>query len=444
MKPEEALQFIKDNGISAINLKFNQLPGPSQHLVAPARELNAADDTAAGIFTKGISKNNLLLIPDPDTAVLDPVYEEPTLTMICDIVNPLTKKPSSKDTRYIARKAEQYLKATGLAEVCYFSPKAEFFIFDEAEWNNSKEESSVPKHLLKDGCSPLPPQSLTNDLGSEIVLATEKAGIQGEMHLQGTVSGKQVKINLKFGSLTQVADQITLYKYIVKNVARKQNKIATFMPKPLAGADGSSMHTQVSLWNNNTNLFYDPAGYALLSGNAKYFIGGLLKHAASLMAFCAPTTNSYRKLVPVDQAPVNLIYSQINSSAAIRIPAYSENFKSKWVEFMPADCSCNPYLAFSAMLLAGLDGIHNKIDPGNPVDQELHELPPRTAEKISRLPRTLQESLDALEKDHSFLFNGDVFTRDVIDEWIQTKRENEIAEVRTRPHPYEYDLYFDI
>ncbi|MFA5385759.1 MAG: type I glutamate--ammonia ligase [Eubacteriales bacterium] len=444
MKPEEALQYIKDNSISAIHLKFNQLPGPSQHLVVTARELNAADDTAGGIFTKGINKNNLLLIPDPDTAVLDPVCEEPTLTMICDLVDPLTKKPSPKDPRYIAKKAEQYLKATGLAEVCCFGPKAEFFIFDEAEWNNSKEEFSGPRPPLKDGYSQLPPQSLTNELGKEIMLATEKAGIKGEMHLRGTVSGKQAKVNLESGSLTQIADQITLYKYIVKNVARKQNKIATFMPKPLAGASGSSMHTQVSLWNNNINLFYDPAGYALLSRNAKYFIGGLLKHAASLMAFCAPTTNSYKKLVPVDQSPVNLIYSQINGSAAIRIPEHSENLKSKWVEFMPADCSCNPYLAFSAMLLAGLDGIHNKIDPGNPVDQELHELPPRTAEKISRLPRTLQESLEALEKDHSFLFCGDVFTRDVIDEWIQIKRENEIEEVRTRPHPYEYDLYFDI
>lgn len=433
MKPEEALQYIKDNSITAFHLKFNQISGQNQHLVAPAQERNAADNTAAGIFTNGIRKDNLLLIPDPDTAVLDPVCEEPTLTMICDIVDPLTKKPFPKDTRYIAKKAEQYLKATGLAEVCCFGPKVEYFIFDEAQWNNSK-----------DSFFPIPPQSLTNDLGREIMLATEKAGIKGEMRLHGTVSGKQAKVNMKFGSLTRVADQITLYKYIVKNVARKHNKLATFMPKPLAGAGGSSMHTQVSLWKNNINLFYDPSGYALLSRDAQYFIGGLLKHAASLMAFCAPTTNSYKKLVPVDQAPVNLIYSQINNSAAIRIPVYSEDLKSKWIEFMPADCSCNPYLAFSAMLLAGLDGIHNKIDPGNPVDQELHELSPRAAEKISRLPGTLQESLDALEKDHSFLFYGDVFTRDVVDEWIQIKRENEIAEIRTRPHPYEYDLYFDI
>jgi glutamine synthetase len=477
MKAEEVLRYIKENNIEIIDLKFNDLPGLWQHFSMPAEELTEMDDIVESIFVEGvgfdgssirgfqkINESDMILIPDSNTAVLDPVCAVPTLSMICDIYDPLTKKPYTRDPRYVAKKAEEYLKKSGIADIVYYGPEAEFFIFDdirfaqnqhfgyyyvdseEGAWNTGREEGPNLgyKPRYKEGYFPVPPHDSQQDLRSEIVLTMKKAGIKVEVHHHEVATGGQAEIDMKFGPLVNMGDKIMMYKYIVKNVARKHNKVATFMPKPVFGDNGSGMHTHVSLWKEGSNLFYDPAGYALLSQTALYFVGGLLKHAPSLMAFCAPTTNSYKRLVPGYEAPVNLVYSQRNRSAAIRIPVYSANPKSKRVEFRPPDGSCNPYLAFAAILMAGLDGIQNKIDPGGPVDKDIYELPPEEAKTIPQVPGSLEEALNALEKDYSFLLQGDVFTQDVIDVWIEYKRTKEIDEVRIRPHPYEFHLYFDI
>lgn len=477
MKPEEVLQYIKEHNIEIIDLKFNDLPGLWQHFSMPAEELTEMDDLLESIFGEGvgfdgssirgfqkINESDMILIPDPNTAVLDPICEVPTLSMICDIYDPITKKPYTRDPRYVAKKAEEYLKKSGIADTSYYGPEAEFFILDdvrfaqnqhygyyyvdskEGAWNTGTEENPNLgyKPRYKEGYFPVPPHDSQQDLRSEIVLTMKKAGIKVEVHHHEVATGGQAEIDMKFDSLVNMGDKIMMYKYIVKNVARKHNKVATFMPKPIFGDNGSGMHTHISLWKEGKNLFYDPAGYALLSRTALYFIGGLLKHAPALMAFCAPTTNSYKRLVPGYEAPVNLVYSQRNRSAAVRIPVYSPNPKSKRIEFRPPDCSCNPYLAFAAMLMAGLDGIENKIDPGAPVDKDIYELPPEEAKNIPQVPGSLEEAICALEKDHAFLLKGDVFTPDVIDVWIEYKRTKEIDEVRIRPHPYEFYLYFDI
>jgi glutamine synthetase len=311
---------------------------------------------------------------------------------------------------------------------------------------HGKEENPNLGYKLryKEGYFPVPPHDAHQDLRSEIVLTLKKTGVKVEVHHHEVATGGQAEIDMKFDSLVRMGDKIMLYKYIVKNVARKHNKEATFMPKPIFGDNGSGMHTHMSLWKDGKNLFYDTSGYALLSETALFFIGGLLKHAPALMAFCAPTTNSYKRLVPGFEAPVNLVYSQRNRSAAIRIPVYSPNPKSKRIEFRPPDCSCNPYLAFAAMLMAGLDGIENGIHPGSPVDKDIYELPPEEAANIPQVPGSLDEAINALEQDHDFLLKGGVFTQDVIDVWIEYKRIKEIDEVRIRPHPYEFYLYFDI
>jgi len=477
LKPEEILRFIKENNIEIIDLKFNDLPGLWQHFSMPAEELTEMDDLTDGIFAEGvgfdgssirgfqkINESDMILIPDPNTAVIDPVCEVPTLSMICDIYDPLTKKPYTRDPRYVAKKAEAYLRQTGIADTSYFGPEAEFFIFDdvrfaqnqhygyyfvdsvEGAWNTGKEEGPNLGYKLryKEGYFPVPPHDAYQDLRSEMILTMKKAGIKVEVHHHEVATGGQAEIDMKFDSLLNMGDKILMYKYIVKNVARKHKKVVTFMPKPVFSDNGSGMHTHISLWKDGKNLFYDPSGYALLSETALYFIGGLLKHAPALMAFCAPTTNSYKRLVPGYEAPVNLVYSQRNRSAAIRIPVYSPNPKSKRIEFRPPDGSCNPYLAFAAMLMAGVDGIQNKIHPGEPVDRDIYELPPEEAAKIPQVPGSLEEAISALEKDHDFLLKGDVFTQDVIDVWIEYKRTREIDEVRTRPHPYEFYLYFDI
>ncbi|MGQ9496945.1 MAG: type I glutamate--ammonia ligase [Desulfotomaculales bacterium] len=477
MKPEEILRFIKENNIEIIDLKFNDLPGLWQHFSMPAEELAELDDLTDGIFAEGvgfdgssirgfqkINESDMILIPDPNTAVIDPVCEVPTLSMICDIYDPLTKKPYTRDPRYVAKKAEAYLRQTGIADTSYFGPEAEFFIFDdvrfaqnqhygyyfvdsvEGAWNTGKEEGPNLGYKLryKEGYFPVPPHDAYQDLRSEMILAMRKAGIKVEVHHHEVATGGQAEIDMKFDSLLNMGDKILMYKYIVKNVARKHKKVVTFMPKPIFNDNGSGMHTHISLWKDGKNLFYDPSGYALLSETALYFIGGLLKHAPALMAFCAPTTNSYKRLVPGYEAPVNLVYSQRNRSAAIRIPVYSPNPKSKRIEFRPPDGSCNPYLAFAAMLMAGVDGIQNKIHPGEPVDRDIYELPPEEAAKIPQVPGSLEEAIGALEKDHDFLLKGDVFTQDVIDVWIEYKRTREIDEERTRPHPFEFYLYFDI
>ncbi len=477
MSPQDVIKMIKESGVQIVDLKFNDLPGLWQHFSMPVSELTEMDDLTDSIFVQGvgfdgssirgfqkIQESDMILIPDPSTAVVDPICEIPTLSLICDIYDPITKKPYTRDPRYIAKKAEQYLKESGIAETSYWGPEMEFFIFNdirfdqtencgyyfidsiEGEWNSGKEErpNLGYKPRYKEGYFPVPPHDSQQDLRSEIILTMIKTGIPVEVHHHEVATAGQAEIDMKFDTLVRMADKCMMYKYIVKNIARKHGMVATFMPKPLFGDNGSGMHTHQSLFRNGENIFFDPKGYALISQVAKYYIGGLLKHADALMAFCAPTTNSYKRLVPGYEAPVNLTYSQRNRSAAIRIPVYTENPKTKRIEFRPPDNSCNPYLAFSAMLMAGLDGIKNRIDPGEPMDKDTYHLTGKDKAKVKTVPGSLEESLEALEKDHKFLLEGDVFTQDVIDVWIEYKREREIDAVRLRPHPYEFYLYFDI
>jgi len=477
MEVEEVLRFVKENEVKIVDLKFNDLPGLWQHFSIPASELTEMDDLTNGIFKQGIGfdgssirgfqkiqESDMILIPDPDTAVIDPVLEVPTLSIICDIYDPITKKPYTRDPRYVAKKAEEYLRNTGIADKSYWGPEMEFFIFNdirfdqtencgyyfvdsiEGEWNSGREEKPNLgyKPRYKEGYFPVPPHDSLQDLRSNIILKMIEAGIPVEVHHHEVATAGQCEIDMKFDTLVRMADKCLMYKYIVKNVCRKNNMVATFMPKPLFGDNGSGMHTHQSLWKGEKNIFFDPKGYALISQTAKYYIGGLLKHAPALMAFCAPTTNSYKRLVPGYEAPVNLVYSKRNRSAAIRIPVYTENPKTKRIEFRPPDNSCNPYLAFAAMLMAGIDGIKNKIDPGEPLDKDTYHLDGEEAKKVLRIPGSLEESIEALEKDHEFLLEGDVFTKDVIEVWVEYKKEREIDAVRLRPHPYEFYLYFDI
>lgn len=470
-------RLIKENNIQIVDLKFNDLPGLWQHFSIPVSELYEIDDPVKSIWVEGIGfdgssirgfqkiqESDMILLPDPSTACVDPVCEIPTLSIICDIYDPLTKKPYTRDPRYVAKKAEEFLKSSGVADQSFWGPELEFFIFNdirfdqtenagyyfidsnEGEWNSGRDEKPNLgyKPRFKEGYFPVPPHDSLQDLRSEMILTMIKTGIPIEVHHHEVATGGQCEIDMKFDTLVRMADKCMMYKYIVKNVARKHNMVATFMPKPLFGDNGSGMHTHQSLWKNGQNIFFDKKGYALLSQTAKYYIGGLLKHAKSLMAFCAPTTNSYKRLVPGYEAPVNLVYSARNRSAAVRIPVYTENPKTKRIEFRPPDASSNPYLAFAAMLMAGLDGILNKIDPGEPVDKNIYELTEEELKKIPTVPKSLEEALDALEKDHEYLTRGGVFTEDLIETWLEYKRENECDPVRLRPHPYEFYLYFDI
>ncbi len=477
MTPHEVLKYVKDNDIKIVDLKFNDLPGLWQHFSMPSSELTEMDDLTKTIWIEGvgfdgssirgfqkIQESDMIMIPDPRTAILDPILGIPTLSIICDIYDPLTKQPYSRDPRYVARKAEEYLRSTGIADTSYWGPEAEFFVFNdirfdqtensgyyfidsvEGDWNTGRVENPNLgyKPRYKEGYFPVPPHDSMQDLRSEMVLTMINAGITIELHHHEVATAGQAEIDMKFDTLVTMADKLMLYKYIVKNVAKKHNMVATFMPKPIFGDNGSGMHCHQSLWGKGKNLFYDEKGYALLSQEAKWYIGGLLKHAASLMAFCAPTTNSYKRLVPGYEAPVNLAYSQRNRSAAIRIPMYTNNPRARRVEFRPPDPSCNPYLAFSAMLMAGLDGIENRIDPGEPLDRDIFDLTPEEAEGVATVPGSLEAALDALDRDHDYLLKGDVFTPDVIDVWLEYKRDREIDALRMRPHPYEFYLYFDI
>lgn len=470
-------RLIKENNIQIVDLKFNDLPGLWQHFSIPVSELYEIDDPVKSIWVEGIGfdgssirgfqkiqESDMILLPDPSTACVDPVCEIPTLSIICDIYDPLTKKPYTRDPRYVAKKAEEFLKSTGIADQSFWGPELEFFIFNdvrfdqtenagyyfidsnEGEWNSGRDEKPNLGYKLrfKEGYFPVPPHDSLQDLRSEIILTMIKTGIPIEVHHHEVATGGQCEIDMKFDTLVRMADKCMMYKYIVKNIARKNNMVATFMPKPLFGDNGSGMHTHQSLWKGDQNIFFDKNGYALLSQTAKYYIGGLLKHAKSLMAFCAPTTNSYKRLVPGYEAPVNLVYSARNRSAAVRIPVYTENPKTKRIEFRPPDGSSNPYLAFAAMLMAGLDGILNKIDPGEPVDKNIYELTEEELKKIPTVPKSLEEALDALEQDHEYLLRGGVFTEDLIETWLEYKREHECIPVRLRPHPYEFYLYFDI
>ncbi|MGD0114402.1 MAG: type I glutamate--ammonia ligase [Dehalococcoidia bacterium] len=477
MTPQEIEKFVKENNVKIVDLKFNDLPGLWQHFSIPASELTELDDLTKSIWVEGIGfdgssirgfqkiqESDMILIPDPESAKLDPICEATTLSLICDIYDPLTRKPYTRDPRYIAKKAGDYMRSLGVADESYWGPEAEFFIFDdvrfdqtentcfyyvdsvEGDWNTGREENPNLgyKPRYKEGYFPVPPHDSFQDLRSEMILTMIDAGLPVEVHHHEVATGGQAEIDLKFDKLLIMADRMMWYKYIVKNVARKHGRVATFMPKPLFGDNGSGMHTHQSLWKGGQNIFFDPNGYALISEAAKHYIGGLLKHSAALMALCAPTTNSYKRLVPGYEAPVNLIYSARNRSAAIRIPVYTDNPRTKRIEYRPPDNTCNPYLAFAAMLMAGLDGMENKIDPGSPLDKNTYDLSPEEAAKIQTVPGSLEEAIDALEKDHAFLLKGGVFTQDVIDVWIEYKREREIDQLRLRPHPYEYYMYFDV
>ena len=464
---------IKEKNIKIIDLKFNDLPGLWQHFSIPIHELD--EDYRKGIWVDGIGfdgssirgfqkiqESDMNLYLDTSTAVVDPACEVPTLSIICDIFDPMSRKPYSRDPRFIAKKAEAYLKTTGIATTSYWGPEAEFFVFDgirfdqtenegyyhidsiEGEWNSGRDEKPNLgyKPRFKEGYFPVPPHDSQQDLRSVMILKMIEAGIPVEKQHHEVATAGQAEIDIRYSTLVKTADNMMLYKYIVKNVARQHGKVATFMPKPLFGDNGSGMHTHQSLFNEDQPLFADKNGYAGISQLCKWYIGGLLKHAASILAFAAPTTNSYKRLVPGYEAPVNLVYSARNRSAACRIPMYTDHPRAKRIEFRPPDPSCNPYLAFSAMLMAGLDGIQNRINPGDPLDKNTYELGEDEKAKIATVPGSLEESLNALEKDHEYLLKGNVFTQDVIDVWLEYKRQ-ELPKVRLRPHPYEFYLYFD-
>jgi glutamine synthetase len=470
-KPADVLRLAKDAGIQIVDLRFVDLPGVWQHFSFPVEELSE-DLFTDGIGFDGssirgyqqIQESDMLLFPDPESAVVDPMLNIPTLSLICNVFDPITLEAYSRDPRYIAQKADRYLQSTGIAEVSYWGPEAEFFVFDdvrfdqssrcgyyyidsvEAVWNSGKEEGPNLGYKLrhKEGYFPVPPADTLQDLRSEMTLRLMEVGVPVEVHHHEVGTAGQCEIDMRYGPMVRMADNLLWYKYIIKNVARKHNKTVTFMPKPMYGDNGSGMHCHQSLWKGNTNLFYDETGYGGISEAARYYIGGLLKHAPALLALTNPTTNSYRRLVPGYEAPVNLVYSQRNRSAAVRIPVYSKSPKSKRIEFRCPDPSCNPYLAFAAMLMAGLDGIQNKIDPGEGIDKDLYDLEPEEAEKITQAPGSLAEVLVALESDHAWLLKGDVFTPDVIETWIGYKRERELDPVNLRPVPYEFFLYYDI
>jgi len=470
-KPEELLTWAKDTGIKIVDLKFIDLPGLWQHFSVPLSEVDEKSlvegfgfDGSSIRGFKEIHESDMLLVPDLDTAFIDPFCDTPTLSFICNVVDPVTRKNFERDPRYVAQKAEEYLKSTGIADTSYWGPEAEFFIFDDVRfdqnyhygyyfldskegfWNSGAEErpNLGYKPRYKEGYFPVPPTDSLQNLRTEMVMVMEQCGIKVECHHHEVATAGQCEIDMKYASLTKMADQLLLYKYIVKNVARKHNKTATFMPKPIFQDNGSGMHVHQSLWKDGQPLFYDPNGYAGLSELARYYIGGLLKHGPALAAFCSPTTNSFKRLVPGFEAPVYLVYSQRNRSAAVRVPMYSSNPRAKRIEYRPPDSSCNPYFAFAAMLLAGLDGILNKIDPGEPLDKNIYELTPEEVKAIRSLPSSLDEALKALENDHEFLLQGGVFTEDLIEAWINYKKSKEIDAIRQRPHPYEFILYFDV
>ena len=458
-------------GVKMVDFRFTDMPGVWQHFSIPAHLLGE-DLFADGIGFDGssirgfkeIHESDMLLMLDAGSAFIDPIYEVPTLAIICDVYDPVTREPYARDPRFIAKRAEAYLTQTGLAETSNWGPEAEFFMFsdvrygggansafyyiDSAEgwWNSGKDlqPNFGGQIAAKRGYFPTPPTDTQQDVRSRIVLTLESVGVPIEVHHHEVATAGQSEIDMRFGPLVRMADQVMIYKYIVKNVARKNGLTATFMPKPLFEDNGSGMHVHMSLWTNGTNLFFDESGYGQLSDMAKYYIGGLLKHSSALLALAAPTTNSYRRLVPGFEAPVNLAYSQRNRSAICRIPVYSKNPKAKRIEFRAPDPSCNPYLCFAALLMAGLDGIQNRIDPGEPMDKDLYGLPPEEAKLIKQVPGSLGDVLDALERDYEFLLKGDVFTTDLLETYIAYKREVELNPVRLRPHPHEFSLYFDV
>jgi glutamine synthetase len=463
----DVLNLGKD--VAMVDLRFTDLMGMWHHFTIPARELSEElfeegigfDGSSIRAFQE-IHESDMILIPDPTTAFLDSVFEVPTLVLLCDIYDPITRQPYTRDARYVAKKAETYLKQTGIADISYWGPEAEFFLFDsvrygggtnesfyhidsaEGWWNSGLLGGKGGQIPAKRGYFPVPPVDTTQDVRSRIVMALEAAGVPIELHHHEVATAGQSEIDMHYGTLVRMADSVQIYKYLVKNVARKNGLTATFMPKPLFNDNGSGMHVHSSLWRGDVNVFYDEAGYAQLSDTAKYYIGGLLAHAPALLAIAAPTTNSYRRLVPGFEAPVNLAYSQRNRSAVCRIPVYSKSAKAKRVEFRAPDPAANPYLCFAALLMAGLDGVQNQIDPGEPMDKDLYDLPAEEAAKIRQVPGSLSAVLEALEADHDFLLKGDVFTPDLLEAYISYKYKAEVIPMQMRPHPFEFELYYDI
>ena len=471
MTPKQVVEFAREKGVKIVDLRFIDLPGIWQHFSITTGELTedvfdeglGFDGSSIRGFQK-IQESDMLLIPDPNATFLDPFTEVQTLNIICNVKDPITGQAYSRDPRYVAQKAEKYLQTTGIGDTIYFGPEPEFFIFDDVRfdqsvnygfyyidskagvWNSGKEENPNLgyKPRYKEGYFPVPPTDHFQDIRSEIVLTLESIGVQIEVHHHEVATAGQAEIDMRFDKLTRMADKLQMYKYVTKMVARRRGKTACFMPKPLFQDNGSGMHCHQSIWKSEKNQFYEAGGYAGISQTCKYYIGGLLKHAPSILAFAAPTTNSYRRLVPGYEAPINLIYSQRNRSACVRIPMYSKSEKAKRLEFRCPDNSCNAYLAFSAMLMAGLDGIQNKIVPPDPIDKDLYDLEPHEKEKIQSTPGSLEEVLNSLEGDYAYLLKGDVFTKDVIETWLEYKRLKEVDAVRLRPHPYEFALYYDI
>ena len=467
---KDVIALIEKEGVQVVDLRFMDFPGLWQHFSVPVHALDE-ESFAAGLGFDGssirgwqaINESDMLVKPVAETAFIDPFLEAKTLVLICNICDPVTGEDYTRDPRNIARKAEAYLRSTGIGDVAYFGPEAEFFIFDdirfdqnahegyyyidsvEGRWNSGRAEAPNLgyKPRYKEGYFPVPPTDSQQDLRSEMMLNLEKIGIPIEAQHHEVATGGQAEIDMRFGPLVEMADKVLKYKYVVKNTARRNGKTVTFMPKPLFGDNGSGMHVHLSIWKSGRNLFYGE-GYAGLSETGLYAIGGILKHASSLLAFTSPTTNSYKRLVPGFEAPVNLAYSRRNRSAAVRIPLYSSSPKAKRIEFRCPDPSCNPYLAFSAIVMAAIDGINNKTHPGEPLDKDIYDLPPEELAKVPTTPGSLRESLMALEKDHDYLVKGDVFTADVIETWIDYKIENEVNAMALRPHPWEFALYYDI
>ncbi|KYF86808.1 type I glutamate--ammonia ligase [Sorangium sp. So ce388] len=470
MKPKDVVAFAKENDVKFVDLKFIDLPGIWQHTTIPASRLNE-DIFEEGIGFDGssvrgwqpINASDMLMTPDASTAKLDPFHAQKTLSMICKISDPVTGQPYGRDPRYIAQKAENHLRASGVADTTYFGPEAEFFVFDsvryessprgafyeidsdEAVWNSGKSGVNLGHKIRqKEGYFPVAPTDTLGDLRADMMTTLIETGIGVEVGHHEVASAGQCEIGIKFSTLTSMADQLMWFKYVIKNVGRKHGKSVTFMPKPVFGDNGSGMHCHQSLWKEGKPLFAGD-GYAGLSDTGLWYIGGILKHAKALAALTNPTTNSYRRLVPGYEAPVNLAYSSRNRSASIRIPLPPGNSpKGRRIEVRFPDASCNPYLAFAAMMMAGLDGIQNRIDPGDPLDKDIYALSPEELKEVPHMPGSLDEALSALERDHEFLLRGDVFTRDILKTWLDYKREREVDAIRLRPVPHEFFLYYDV
>ena len=470
--PSDVRKMVSEGGYQFVDLRFCDLPGQVQHFTIPAEQLSEEgleegfgfDGSSIRGFRE-IQESDMVLVPDPDTAVADPFRDHKTLILYCYVKDPITGQPYDKDPRLVARRAEEYLTSTGIAETSYWGPEAEFYIFDSARfdqtqngafyqvdsiegaWNSGADEPGgnlAYKPRYKEGYFPVPPTDHFQDLRSAMTRALIDAGIDIEVHHHEVGTAGQSEIDMRYGTLLRTADNVTLFKYIVKNVAWSHGQTVTFMPKPIFEDAGSGMHVHQSLWTDGKPLFYDEKGYAGLSDLARSYIGGLLTHAPALLAFAAPTTNSYRRLVPGYEAPVNLVYSQRNRSAAVRVPAYSHRPALKRLEFRCPDPAANPYLAFAAMLMAGIDGIERRMDPGAPVDKDLYDLPPEELAQVPSVPGSLDEALNALEADHEFLLAGGVFTEELIADWIAYKRASEVDAMRLRPHPWEFKLYYDV